>query len=159
MDFQMSHNERLMEQIFRLYAILRRGPGLGGEGEKGGRPSAQNRILLMLGESDGISQRDMTTLLRLRPQSVSETLSKLVAAGLVERRQSARDKRIFNIFLTDEGRDRVTELIENRPDFAAEFLAPLTDEEKDRLAELLGKLVGFGGPEIDLGPEPDEFED
>ena len=33
------------------------------------------------------------------------------------------------------------------------------DEEKDRLSELLGKLVGFGGPEIDLGPEPDEFED
>ena len=55
MDFQMSHNERLMEQIFRLYAVLRRGPGLGGEGEKGGRPSAQNRILLMLGESDGTS--------------------------------------------------------------------------------------------------------
>ena len=76
MDFQMSHNERLMEQIFRLYAVLRRGPGMGGEGEKGGRPSAQNRILLMLGESDGISQRDMTTLLRLRPQSVSETLGK-----------------------------------------------------------------------------------
>ena len=33
-----------------------------------------------------------------------------------------------------------------------------TNEEKDRLAELLGKLVGFGGPEIDLGPEPDEFD-
>ena len=159
MDFQMSHNERLMEQIFRLYAVLRRGPGMGGEGEKGGRPSAQNRILLMLGESDGISQRDMTTLLRLRPQSVSETLSKLVAAGLVERRQSARDKRIFNIFLTDEGRDRVTELIEDRPDFAAEFLSPLTDEEKDQLAELLGKLVGRGGPEADLGPEPEDYED
>ena len=159
MDFQMSHNERLMEQIFRLYAVLRRGPGLGGEGEKGGRPSAQNRILLMLGESDGISQRDMTTLLRLRPQSVSETLGKLVAAGLVERRQSARDKRIFNIFLTDVGRDRVTELIENRPDFAAEFLSPLTDEEKDQLAELLGKLVGRGGPEGDLGPEPEDYED
>ncbi len=159
MDFQMSHNERLMEQIFRLYAVLRRGPGMGGEGEKGGRPSAQNRILLMLGESDGISQRDMTTLLRLRPQSVSETLGKLVAAGLVERRQSARDKRIFNIFLTNEGRDRVTELIEDRPDFAAEFLAPLTDEEKDQLAELLGKLVGRGGPEADLGPETVNFED
>ena len=159
MDFQMSHNERLMEQIFRLYAVLRRGPGLGGEGEKGGRPSAQNRILLMLGESDGISQRDMTTLLRLRPQSVSETLGKLVAAGLVERRQSARDKRIFNIFLTDVGRDRVTELIENRPDFAAEFLSPLSDEEKDQLAELLGKLVGRGGPEGDLGPEPEDYED
>ena len=153
MDFTLSPNEQLMEQIFRLYAVLRRGPGLGGEGEKGGRPSAQNRILLMLSESDGISQRDMTTLLQLRPQSVSETLGKLVSAGLVERRQSSRDKRIFNIFLTDAGRDRVTELIENRPDFAALFLAPLTDEEKAQLTELLTKLTGAAGP------EPDEFDE
>ena len=153
MDYTLSPNEQLMEQIFRLYAVLRRGPGLGGEGEKGGRPSAQNRILLMLSESDGISQRDMTTLLQLRPQSVSETLGKLVSAGLVERRQSSRDKRIFNIFLTDEGRDRVTELIENRPDFAALFLAPLTDEEKAQLTELLTKLTGAAGP------EPDEFDE
>ena len=139
---QFSLNERLMEHIFRLYAVLRRGPAIGGEGEKGGRPSAQNRILLMLNESDGISQRDMTTLLRLRPQSVSETLNKLDSAGLVERRQSTRDKRIFNIFLTSEGRDRVTELIENAPDFGAMFLAPLNDAEKRQLIELLSKLIG-----------------
>ena len=157
MDFQLSVNEQLMERIFRLYAVLRRGPGLGGEGEKGGRPSAQNRILLMLGESAGISQRDMTTLLQLRPQSVSETLSKLVASGLVERRQSARDKRIFNIFLTDEGRDRVSELIENRPDFAALFLSPLSEEEKVQLTELLGKLLGSMDPME--GEEPEDFDE
>ena len=111
----------------------------------------------MLGESDGISQRDMTTLLQLRPQSVSETLGKLVAAGLVERRQSVRDKRIFNIFLTDEGRERVSELIEDRPDFAALFLSPLCDEEKRRLLELLGKLIGAAGPDSDERGE--EFDD
>jgi len=155
MDLQLSVNELLMERIFRLYAVLRRGPALGGEGEKGGRPSAQNRILLMLGESDGISQRDMTTLLKLRPQSVSETLGKLVASGLVERRQSVRDKRIFNIFLTDEGRERLTELIENRPDFAAMFLSPLSEEEKVQLTELLSKLVGTADVDV---PEDDTDE-
>ena len=33
MDF-VSINEQLMERIFRLYAVLRRAPGMGGEGEK-----------------------------------------------------------------------------------------------------------------------------
>ena len=99
----------------------------------------------------------MTTLLQLRPQSVSETLGKLVAAGLVERRQSARDKRIFNIFLTGEGRERVSELIEDRPDFAALFLSPLSDEEKRRLVELLGKLIGSSVPEADERPEEEYF--
>lgn len=157
---QLSINERLMERIFRLYAVLKRGPAMGGEGgEKGGQPSAQNRILIMLNESDGISQRDMTTLLRLRPQSVSETLNKLDSAGLVERRQSSRDKRIFNIFLTDLGRERVTELIENAPDFGALFLAPLNDAEKRQLIDLLGKLTGAAedGSEEDCIPPDGEF--
>ncbi len=152
MDNQISMNERLMERIFRLYAALRRGPG---ESEKGGRPSAQNRILLMLNESDGISQRDMTILLQLRPQSVSETLGKLVSAGLVERRQSAHDKRVFNIFLTDEGRERVTELIRSRPDFAGMFLSPLSEEEKQQLFDLLGRLISGAG----LEPDTDELNE
>ena len=150
MDLQLSLNEQLMEQIFRLYAVLRRGPIAGGDGEKGGRPSAQNRILLMLGESDGISQRDMTTLLQLRPQSVSETLSKLEAGGLVERRQNSRDKRVFNIFMTEEGKARAQELVIDRPDFAAMFLSPLSPEEKKQLLELLMRLTDSNEPE-----EPD----
>ena len=80
-----------------------------------------------------------------------------MAAGLVERRQSARDKRIFNIFLTDEGRERLSELIEDRPDFAALFLSPLSDEEKRKMLELLGKLIGAAGPESDERGE--EFDD
>ena len=137
-------NEQLMECIFRLFALLRRGPKLpaGEPGfQVGGRPSAQNRILLMLNESDGISQRDMTTLLQLRPQSVSETLSKLEAGGLVERRQNSRDKRVFNIFMTEEGKLRAQELMIDRPDFASMFLSALSPEEKEQLLELLMKLT------------------
>ena len=143
-------NEQLMECIFRLFALLRRGPKLpAGEpgAQVGGRPSAQNRILLMLNESDGISQRDMTTLLQLRPQSVSETLSKLEAGGLVERRQNSRDKRVFNIFMTEEGKARAQELVIDRPDFAAMFLAPLSREEKRQLLDLLMRLTESNEPE------------
>ena len=153
MDTAYDANELLMERIFRLFALLRRGPRLPGSDsgvQVGGRPSAQNRILLMLNESNGISQRDMTILLQLRPQSVSETLSKLEAGGLVERRQSVRDKRVFNIFLTEEGRSRAVDLVQDRPDFAAMFLSPLSEEEKVQLFTLLGKLTG--------DEEPDELD-
>lgn len=141
-------NELLMERIFRLFALLRRGPRIPSAesgNQPGGRPSAQNRILLMLNESDGISQRDMTTLLQLRPQSVSQTLGKLESGGLVERRQNSRDKRVFNIFLTEEGKLRASELVKDRPDFAAEFLAPLNEAEKQQLFDILGKLTAEEG--------------
>jgi DNA-binding MarR family transcriptional regulator len=143
-------NEQLMECIFRLFSLLRRGPRMtAGEpgANVGGRPSAQNRILLMLNESDGISQRDMTTLLQLRPQSVSETLSKLEAGGLVERRQNSRDKRVFNVFMTEEGKARAQELVIDRPDFAAMFLSALSPGEKRTLLELLMKLTDGNDPE------------
>ncbi len=145
MDGSGNINETLMEHIFRLFAILRRGPSpRGGDQVRGGgRPSAQDRMLVMLLESNGISQRDMTVLLRLRPQSVSETLCKLEAGGLVERRQNDLDKRIFNIFLTPQGRERASELLTDRPDFAAEFLSVLTEEEKERLLALLSKFTDY----------------
>ncbi len=145
MDSPDNINETLMELIFRMFAILRRGPKLhGGDPAKGGgNPSAQNRILVMLLESNGISQRDMTTLLKLRPQSVSETLSKLEAGGLVERKQNDMDKRIFNVYLTPQGRERAAELLSDRPDFAAEFLSVLTQEEKEQLIALLSKFMGY----------------
>ena len=167
MDLQLSLNEQLMEQIFRLYAVLRRGPIAGGDGEKGGRPSAQRACLMTVlfyaaplfrRRPDAVSSLAAAAILLLAvdPAQV-ETLGKLVAAGLVERRQSVRDKRIFNIFLTDEGRERLSELIEDRPDFAALFLSPLCDEEKQRLLELLGKLIGAAGPDSDeRGEDYDE---
>jgi len=51
----------------------------------------------------------------------------------------------------------LSELIEDRPDFAALFLSPLCDEEKQRLLELLGKLIGAAGPDNDeRGEDYDE---
>lgn len=143
-------NEAIMAGIFRLFSVIRRGPKMM-DGDPCGcvgtgcGPNAQNRILMMLTESDGISQRDMTTLLGLRPQSVSETLIKLENGGLVERRQNTADKRIWNVFLLPEGRKKAEEISSQMPDVAALFLSPLSNEEKEQLLTLLGKLTGGYG--------------
>jgi DNA-binding MarR family transcriptional regulator len=68
----------------------------------------------------------------------------------VERRQNSRDKRVFNIFMTEEGKVRAQELVIDRPDFAAMFLSPLSGEEKRQLLELLMRLTESNEPE-----EPD----
>jgi DNA-binding MarR family transcriptional regulator len=61
----------------------------------------------------------------------------------VERKQNDIDKRIFNIYLTPQGRERAAELLSDRPDFAAEFLSVLTEEEKEQLMALLSKFMGY----------------
>lgn len=145
-------NEALMESIFRLFAVMRRGPKVS-EGDSsmqiGGNPSAQIRILMMLTESDGISQRDMTTLLQLRPQSVSETLSKLENSGMVERRQNPNDKRISNVFLLPEGKKKAEEICCQMPDAAAMFLSPLSEEEKEQMLMMMNKLIGAADDEAE----------
>lgn len=108
----------------------------GGSGRHG-----QNRILAVLTMQDGTSQKDLAYILGIRPQSLSEALTKLEEHGFVERKKSAEDGRIVNVFLTDKGRDRAEKVAEDRKNNAEDILSVLTEEEKEQLDAILGKLA------------------
>jgi MarR family transcriptional regulator, organic hydroperoxide resistance regulator len=60
--------------------------------------------LRSLWEADGLSQADLGRRIELNPAAVVAVLNALEAAGLVERRRTAKDRRVYNIFLTAAGR-------------------------------------------------------
>lgn len=157
-------NRQLHDELRRMNAVLHRGkkrrhghdapPADGAENagwhehgpdhrpdpHRGNHAASQYRVLSKLLESDGISQRDLTVLLGVRPQSTGELVDKLETAGLVQRRRSDIDRRVVNIFLTDSGRQKAQELhSEDSRDLDTVF-APLTEEEKLTLLALLQKL-------------------
>ena len=94
-----------------------------------------------LNDHGEMSQAQIAAHLGIRPQSLSELLSKMECDGLIVRRQSTEDKRQTLVSLTECGRSRVETFRETHRKRAAEFLEPLTEEEKNRLAEILRKLV------------------
>lgn len=105
------------------------------------RGQGRGRLMGFLNDHGEMGQAQIAAHLGIRPQSLSELLTKMEADGLILRRQSPEDKRQTLVSLTDCGRSRVETYRENHRKHAAEFLTPLTDGEKSTLAEILHKLI------------------
>ena len=100
---------------------------------------SQMRILLVL-RDEPMTQKQLTDRLRIQPGSLSEILTKVERAGLVEKHRSSTDRRNYELILTDEGR-RQADWFENAQTEQADLLMqPLTDDQKDQLAALLDIL-------------------
>lgn len=117
-----------------------------------GEKAGQARILSVLMEHGAITQRELQDILEVQSGSLSEILNKVESAGLIERRQSERDKRQLEVKLTKDGLAAGAKMQEERGCAAVELFACLSDEEKKALAGLLDKLLdGWEGLERESG--------
>ena len=69
---------------------------------------SQKRVLMMLRENPGLTQRALTERLGVQPGSASEVVGKLEVAGLLERETSAEDRRTAVLHLTGAGAQAVS---------------------------------------------------
>ncbi|MDE5908027.1 MAG: MarR family transcriptional regulator [Lachnospiraceae bacterium] len=99
--------------------------------------ASQRRILIILNESETITQRDLTERLGIKPGSASEILSKLESAGLIIRTQNETDRRTTDVCLTDSGRKLAQEALEQRQKRHEEMFSCLSGEERQELLSLL----------------------
>lgn len=101
---------------------------------------SQKRILMVLKENREITQRELTEHLGVQPGSASEVLGKLEAAGLIRRTHSQRDRRTFDIRLTEAGEAAAGEAYARRKRRHQEMFGCLSEEEKQTLLQLLEQL-------------------
>ena len=102
-------------------------------------PSVEQALMVIKAE-DGLTARDLSEKLDIRPSSVTELVSRLTETGLVIRKEDAEDKRLSHICLTDLG-NAEAEFIENRRKNAVDdFSACFTDEEAEEFCRLADKL-------------------
>ncbi|MDR3288346.1 MAG: MarR family transcriptional regulator [Peptococcaceae bacterium] len=101
-----------VEELLRFYHMHQfRNFGPFGSPHKG-----QGRILSILKMQPEISQKDLSYLLDMSRQAMSELLNKLEKAGYIERTPSPSDKRSLNITLTAAGKTAVPETLETNSD-------------------------------------------
>jgi DNA-binding MarR family transcriptional regulator len=105
---------------------------------RGNEAHGQERILRILSETGGMSQKELQCRLGIQPGSVSEILSKMEEKELIARARSSQDGRRMDLVLTDKGRERAAEL---RKDDAEELFQALTPKEQEQLKVLMTKLV------------------
>jgi len=101
----------------------------------------QGRLLAFLLEKDGISQKELSELLRITAASVSELINKLENDGYIERKQNESDKRVTNIFLTEGGRFFSQKMEEARLQVAKDFFVALGEDEQTQLLSLIQKVI------------------
>ena len=102
--------------------------------------ASQKRILIILKESERMTQKELTERLGVQPGSVSEILSKLENAGLIIRTPNETDRRTTDVSLTDTGRRLAEEAYGQRQKRHEEMFACLKEEEKLELLSLLERV-------------------
>jgi len=117
--------------LFHRYNMAWYGKNFGGIDPKQG----QGRILSALRRMNSIGQKELGSILSVRPQSLGELLQKLETNGYIERRRSAVDKRALIIDLTEKGEKFQL----SKPDYE-ELFNDLTDDERTTLEKALEKI-------------------
>lgn len=128
---------KVIESTFKLMRATRRRPPRG-EHEF---PPTVGHLLMILKDNDGASSGELCELLDIRPSSLSELLARVEGHGLIEKKDSAADKRITRTFLTEKGAEAVKQIEENRAKAEEEFSACFTEEEKEQFCALADKLA------------------
>ncbi|PZU92920.1 MAG: MarR family transcriptional regulator [Chelatococcus sp.] len=105
---------------------------------------------------------ELAGLLRVKPPTVSKTIGRLSAQGLVKREGGNRDGRLVQVALTEEGHRTASQLDALWSDVENELLDKLDAKERKQLRKLLRKAAkglskaGADGEEIDA--ESDEAD-
>jgi DNA-binding MarR family transcriptional regulator len=102
-----------------------------------GLSTPQCDVLTTLTEKEGVSQQVLAERLYVTKGNISGLIDRLVAAGHVERRSIAADRRQHAIFLTPTGRKLAIEAIAVQHCFVAETIGQLPSDELARLDKLL----------------------
>jgi DNA-binding MarR family transcriptional regulator len=90
-------------------------------------------VLTTLSEQEGVNQQELAKRLYVTKGNISGLLDRLEAAGFVERRSLASDRRQYSIHLTDAGRTIAEKAIAVQRRWLASTLGRLEDRELEAL--------------------------
>lgn len=116
--------------------------------------AGQDQIMLALDGEDGQTPGQLATRLGVRPPTVTKTINRLQAQGVLEKRASQEDARQANIFLTDDGRDAIRDIEKSVKKIEKQAFRGFDKKDKKALAKLLSRI------ENNLaGIDPDDADD
>jgi DNA-binding MarR family transcriptional regulator len=103
---------------------------------------AQFSVLTVIERNPGLTQSQVAEALGIKRTNFVGMLDALEARGLTERRQAARDKRSYALYLTAEGAALMRKLKPVLKAHEARMVGKIGDEGRDRLIDLLREIVG-----------------
>jgi DNA-binding MarR family transcriptional regulator len=102
-------------------------------------------ILGVLRRSEGLSQQDLAVALRMHPSGLVAVIDELEERGLVERKDSPDDRRIYRLHLTDKGHAILSDIGRIAHEHNKSLCAALSDEEREQLRGFLQRIADEQG--------------
>ena len=103
---------------------------------------AQLQIVVRLAKNEGIGQAALAGLLELEPMTLCRHVDRMVAAGLVERRQDPDDRRARQLFTTEKSRTLIAPMRKRADAVFDQAQAGLSPEARHKLLESLAVIIG-----------------
>lgn len=100
----------------------------------------QGKLLHILLTHDGCSQRELAAIMHIRPASLTELIQKAEAKGTIHRAPNSRDRRVSDVFLTEEGRQQAQAFSSEGVEVTEDIFSIFTEDEQAQLTALLTKL-------------------
>lgn len=107
-----------------------------------GLTRAQWAAIAHLRNREGCNQSTLADLLEVEPITLARLLSRMEAAGWVERRPDPRDRRARLVYLTDRARPLVTQLAAFSAETRQHALAGLPPDHQEQFIEMLRQVRG-----------------
>jgi DNA-binding MarR family transcriptional regulator len=101
----------------------------------------QYAVLSVLADNDGVDQITLAGLAALNRTTAGEIVDRMLSAGLLERRDNPRDRRVKNIFLTKLGLKLFGDMHEAVVRVQQRLIQPLGPAEREMLIELLARIA------------------
>lgn len=114
-----------------------------------GLRTGQELVIMLLGDSPGKSQAEITRWLGVEPPTTAKMLARLERAGFVERVRSADDRRKVLVNLTEKGRALPQRVGELWDELNRMTTAGLSDSDQLELERLLLRVLENLTPDDD----------
>ena len=102
-----------------------------------GFTTAQASLMRHLAQEDGQTQSALAEALELGKVALGETVERLEAAGIVERRADAQDRRAKRVYVTPAGRAALAGLLDIAIELNADIYAGLSTADLEQAARVL----------------------
>ncbi len=140
--------ERIAQGIFQAQPLMKkRLAKLSAIQSEQGIPLSHVQVLAMLEEVGSMSVSEISKRFGIAKPNITPLVDRLVNAGLVDRVRSESDRRVVNIVILEEGRNRLRQIQNALNEHVAGWQNTLTAEEFSRLdralidiVEILGKI-------------------
>ncbi|MDE2457345.1 MAG: MarR family transcriptional regulator [Burkholderiales bacterium] len=102
----------------------------------------------------GLKMRELSHRLMVTGGNITGLTDRLVAEGLVERREDPADRRAWTVALTRAGRRQFQTMARAHEAWVVDLLGGLDAAQQEQLFELLGRLKSSLAPKPPAGPGP-----